>query len=337
VLGSPRLMLVASMGGSLFWGVILALIVRRTQTADRRVAVWRLAQVALIVVPLVVSLDFLRLRRTDFIHLGNYTDRLMALIEDRYDEDAHFLIVNAPNYITPDRRMFLLGAEGAAYMLNSLEYAEQVWLNTGIDFYDLRQQITARAYDQTVKYRGGSYTPHQAFISGDKLFERLHAASVIIVTYFDRNTFWPVVVGGADWPGSETPIAIDPDTGLGLTAAEAQISPDHRTLTVQTRWQVGATMPLKLFAHVFCDGAFIAQSDGYVWGDMYPFSYWKSGEIQTDIREIRLNHAVRLDCLRLDTGAYWESDPSSRLKFADPATGEPYPDGSVPVPLVSGP
>ncbi len=36
VLGSPRLMLVASMGGCLFWGVIVALIVERAQTVDRR-------------------------------------------------------------------------------------------------------------------------------------------------------------------------------------------------------------------------------------------------------------------------------------------------------------
>jgi hypothetical protein len=334
VLGSPRLMLIASMGGSMFWGVILALIVQRAQSAGRRVWMWRLAQVVLIVIPLIVSLDFLRLRRTDFVHLGDYTDRLMALIEDRYDEDARFLIVNAPNYIAPDRRMFLLGAEGAAYTLNSLEYAEQVWLNTGIDLQHLHRQIIARAYDQTIKYQGGIYTPHQAFISGAELVKRLHAASVIIATYFDRNTFWPVVVGGAGLPGPDTPIATDPDTGLSLTAAEAHVSPDHRTLTVQTRWQVGETMPLKLFVHVFCDGVFIAQSDGYVWGDMYPFSFWKPGEIQTDVREIRLDHAVSPDCLQLDTGVYWESDPSSRLRFIDPATDDPFPDGAVPVPLL---
>jgi hypothetical protein len=337
VLGSPRLMLIASMGGSIFWGVILALIVQRARTADRRAWVWRLAQAALIVVPLVVSLNFLRLRRTDFIHLGDYTDRLMALIEDRYDENAHFLIINAPNYIAPDRRMFLLGAEGAAYTLNSLEYAEQVWLNTGIDLQPLHKQIVARAYDQTIKYQGGIYTPHQAFISGAELFKRLHAASVIIVTYFDHNTFWPVIVGGANWPGPDAPIAVDPVTNLSLTAAEAHVSPDDHTLTVQTRWQVGATMPLKLFVHVFCNGVFIAQSDGYVWGDLYPFSMWRSGEIQTDIREIRLDRAVSPACLQLNTGVYWESDPSSRLKFVDPASGDPYPDGAIPVPLLPGP
>ncbi len=336
VLGSPRLMLIASMGGSIFWGVILALIVERAGTADRRVGIWgwRLAQTALVVVPLIVSLSFLRLRRTDFIHLGDYTDRLMVLIEDRYDEDANFLIINAPNYIAPDRRMFLLGAEGAAYTLNSLEYAQQVWLNTGIDFYHLQQQVTVRAYDQTIKYQGGNYTPHQAFISGAELFKRLHAASVIVVTYFDHNTFWPVVVGGAGLPGPDAPIAVDPATGLSLTSAEAYFSPDRHMLTVQTRWQVGATMPLKLFVHVFCDSVFIAQSDGYVWGDMYPFSFWTSGEVQTDIREIRLDHAVKPDCLRLDTGVYWESDPSSRLQFVDPASGSPYPDNAIPVPLL---
>jgi hypothetical protein len=144
-----------------------------------------------------------------------------------------------------------------------------------------------------------------------------------------------VYVGGANLPGPDTPIALDPDTNLQLTLAKASFSPDRNTLTVQTRWRVGDTMPLKLFVHVFCNGAFIGQSDGYVWGDLYPFVVWEPGEIQTDLREIRLSRPVNPDCLRLYTGAYWESDASSRLAFVNPATAEPYADGSIPVPLVS--
>jgi hypothetical protein len=337
VLGSPRLMLVASMGGSLFWGVIFALILNRARTADRHVWIWgwRLAQAVFVVFPLIVTLSFLRLRRTDFLHLSDYTWRLMALVETQYDEKAQFLIINTPNYIAPGEPTFLLGAEGAAFMLNSLEYSQQVWLNTGIDLNHLKKQVTARAYDQTLKYQGGNFTPHQAFVSGDDLFKRLHAASVIYVTYFDQDTFWPVYVGGAHLPGPDTPVAVDPDTNLRLTLAEASFSPGRDTLTVWTRWQVGAAMPLKLFVHVFCNGVFIGQSDGYVWGDLYPFDFWKSGEIQTDRREIRLSRPVDPSCLQLETGVYWESDPSSRLAFVNPANGEPYPDGSIPVPVVS--
>jgi hypothetical protein len=337
VLGSPRLMLVASTGGSLFWGVIFALIVQHARTADRRVWVWgwRLTQAGFVVASLLVALSFLWLQRTDFIHLGDYTRRLMALIKIQYDDQAEFLIINTPNYVVPDEPMFLLGAEGAAFMLNSLEYAQLVWLNTGFTLDRLESQVNARAYDQTIKYQGGNFTPHQAFVSGDELFKRLHTASVIYVTYFEKNTFWPVYVGGANLPGPDTPIALDPDTNLQLTLAKASFSPDRNTLTVQTRWRVGDTMPLKLFVHVFCNGAFIGQSDGYVWGDLYPFVVWEPGEIQTDLREIRLSRPVNPDCLRLYTGAYWESDASSRLAFVNPATAEPYADGSIPVPLVS--
>jgi hypothetical protein len=78
VLGSPRLMLVASIGGSLFWGVIMALAAHKSGRQEWKWG-WRLAQAVLVIFPLIVSLSFLQQRRIDFIHLGDYTWRLLDL------------------------------------------------------------------------------------------------------------------------------------------------------------------------------------------------------------------------------------------------------------------
>jgi hypothetical protein len=147
--------------------------------------------------------------------------------------------------------MFLLGSEGAAFMLNSLEFAQQVWLNTGFDPNQQASHMEALVYDQTIKYRGGNFTPHKAFVSGSQLFERLHMASVIYVTYFHGSVFWPVYVGGANLPGPDEAIAAEPDTGSADPGRGQLLTTQRNTLTVRTRWRVGDTMPLKLFVHVF--------------------------------------------------------------------------------------
>ncbi len=111
---------------------------------------------------------------------------------------------------------FFLGAEGAAYMLNSLEYAQQVWLNTGQP-RRLNQQVSALAYDQTIKYEGGNFTPHEAFLSGKPLLKRLRTATTIYTTYFEGDTFWPVYVGGVQMPGPNEPIAVDQQLVMAMS------------------------------------------------------------------------------------------------------------------------
>jgi hypothetical protein len=83
---------------------------------------------------------------------------------------------------------------------------------------------------------------------------------------------------------------------------------------------------------VTCDGALVGQSDGYPWGDTYPFAAWESGEIQVDIRHIRLEAPVQPGCLRVLTGLYYETDVM-RLAASDPESGESMQDHAVIVPL----
>jgi hypothetical protein len=85
---------------------------------------------------------------------------------------------------------------------------------------------------------------------------------------------------------------------------------------------------IKLFIHVYCDDAFIAQSDGYSWGDTYPFAFWESGETQVDIRRIHLNTEVTASCLRVYAGLYYEAD-ITRLEALNASDNTRFPDDTV--------
>jgi hypothetical protein len=91
-------------------------------------------------------------------------------------------------------------------------------------------------------------------------------------------------------------------------------------------------MPIKPFVHIVCDGQLVGQLDGAVWGGTYPFSEWAAGEIQTDVRPIRLTLPVTTECLRVYAGTYGEND-GIRLQVVDAATDERYPDDLVPISL----
>ena len=328
VLGSPRLMLVASLGGGLAWGAAGAEIVRATRhlRPRRRWMLWG----PLATLPLILALNFLTARRHDFLHLGAFTWRLFDLLDAADIAGQDILIVNAPNYLAPREPTFLLGAEGATFMLNELGYEQPYWLNTGRDFPAAR--IDALAYRQTVKYPSRSYTPYQGFVEGEELRARLGAATRLFTTQFDDPRFLPVYSGGANLPGADAPLVQFDAVGLAISELEAAFSPARQVVTIRARWRLEQPVPVKYFMHAFCDGDLVGQADGYVWNDLYPFSAWQPGDIQTDIRELWLTGGATPDCLHLLTGVYWEAN-AERLIAIDAATGEAYVNGLVPIPL----
>jgi len=328
VLGSPRLMLVASLGGGLAWGVAGAEIVRATRAlrGRRRWMLWG----PLAALPLIIALNFLTMRRHDFLHLGAFSWRLYDLLGAADIAGQDVLIVNSPNYLAPKEPTFLLGAEGATFMLNELGYEQPYWLNTGRDFPEAN--VDALAYRQTIKYPSRTYAPYQAFVEGPELIARLGAASRLFTTQFDGARFLPVYSGGADLPGADAPLVRFDAVGLAITELEAAFSPARQVVTIRARWRLDQPAPVKYFMHAFCNGELVGQADGYVWNDLYPFSAWQPGDVQTDIRELWLTGSATPDCLHLLTGVYWEAN-AERLAAIDAATGAEYTNGLVPVPL----
>ncbi len=322
VLGSPRLMLLASAGGALFWAAVGRALWRGRAGRALFVAGSALA--------LILALSFLTARRDEHLRMGRYTRDLLALGAALPIERDGLLLVNAPNYIAPAQRTFLLGSEGAIFMLDSLSYGQQMWANTALG----PPPVEAFAHAATLRDTGGIYQPHGPYRDGAPLHDALRAAPIIAVTQFEGAAFFPVHVGGAGDPVPAGEQARFVEADVTLIDAQAALRPGERALDVRLAWAVEQPAPLKLFVHVTCRDALIAQSDGYSWGDLYPFAAWQPGERHTDRRLIRLPEGADPACLRVTAGLYHETT-LERLTPLDPRTGAPFPGAAVPVPLLA--
>src|SRR5690606_1044623 len=183
------------------------------------------------------------------------------------------LLVNVPDYLTADgsARRFLLGTEGVLFVAETLDYNQQFWMNSDT----LYQKITVIAYDQIQRNTGYGFRAHPPALSPAEVVERVRHAPLVIVTRFeDDGTFFPVLVGGTVLTGDNMPDVLYPSADFALTDARALYHEDKNLLQTEIRWQAGEPAAVKLFVHVYCGDEFIAQSDGYPWGDMYPFAAW---------------------------------------------------------------
>ncbi len=338
--GSPRLMVFSSLGAGIFWGASLAAIwgeSRQLSVLSRQstnyfalFAPLRFKVVFILIVTLAVfvSVRFLSERRDEALVQSDYTWQLLRLLE--HDQPTAPLVVNAPAFLAPTEanRTFLTGAEGVVYMDAYVNYSQQFWAMTGVEF----PHVEALAYNPTQRNMPDIvFAPYQTVGQGTFL-ERLRAASHIYATYFEGEQFFPVYVGSPNVDGSDEPFALFNDGDLALTEAAAVYVPEAQAVTVTTRWHVGVPIAAKPFVHVVCDGVLVGQLDGAIWGETYPFSQWSAGETQTDVRQIRLSQPVTRECLNVVAGVYWEAD-GVRLPVVDAATGERYADDLVPVEL----
>ncbi len=316
VLGQPRLALFAWIGGAMMWAAVVAALWTKGRFA-------RWGALLLIAVMMAVSVEFLTMRRDNWLALREYQTQLEEVLLAEVKADSRLLIVNAPDFLTPvqvDRR-FLLGTEGVLFADPAADYAAQLSVNVGAQ--DLPHIRTA-AYLDILRSDGIGYAPHPPVLSREGIIDMVESNDHIVVTQFSGATFWPVYVGGIvpDEVGSAAIQASFDDNALYLLNAVALFSNETNRVSVRLRWMVQRPQPVKVFVHVYCANQFIAQSDGYPLGDTYPFSAWDAGTSRIDVREISLHeHTVTPECLRLLVGLYNEND-GTRLDVFDPATGE---------------
>lgn len=297
VLGQLRLALFASIGAGMLWGVLLGVLWLRS----------RLLVIVIVVGCVFMSVEFLTMRRDSFLNLREYNLETLYLFE-QYDVATYgAVLVNAPGFITPtdaDRR-FLLGSEGVLFVDPTMDYGLHLTTNAGITYDDI-QTIAYRRVQRNV---GFGYNAHPLEVETLAVVDIVRSASYVFVTRFDGERFYPELVGGARLT---LPSDNVDDTGEVIyadgdyTLLDSMIEIVDGQMIVETQWQVQAPAPVKLFVHIYCDDTFIAQSDGYPWGDTYPFQYWTTGEIQTDRRVIPVDAPEA--CLRAYVGLYYEAD-----------------------------
>lgn len=291
VLGQLRLSLLAAFGAGLLWGVAVARVYERRRP------------LALVMVALIAyaSLSFIQMRRAEFLALGRWNDALVALTADHHGEIA---LINAPMYLVPDEadRRFLLGSEGVIWTDPTLDYTQQIWMNSASAPEDVR--VRAMVNPALIAARGVGYVAHGTPLDVDAL----RSADWVIATRFTADGgFWPYVAGGRRLDGGAPAGVVYADIPALLNAASWSLDADSGAVALYSAWRLDAPAPVKLFAHLLCDGELVAQADGYLLGDSYPFSAWWSGDVIHDRRLIAVPDGVGADCLDVLIGLYDES------------------------------
>lgn len=319
VYSSPRLLVLASVGVVVFWGVLWRALARRG-------GVWRGVAVAGVLVMLGMSVVFLQAREKDYLRMAAYAQELFAVVERVNVRDEGLLIINAPNYIAPTQasKFFLTGEEFASFMTPEISYNDYLWVNTGVFLQD--SPIRAVAYGELLQYPDGMFVPYYPMLELTPLQEVLQNARHIVVTQFVGDDFFPVYVAGAGQTGAEVALASFGGGDMLLTEASYSLV-DAQRLRVRQRWQVNAPQEAKRFVHVLCDGRMVGQSDGYVWMNLYPFSFWQPQESQTDQLEIWTSEPVDIACLEVWAGVY-STQTGERLPAQTPKNGEELPNGA---------
>jgi hypothetical protein len=271
------------------------------------------------------------MRRAEFIRLRNYNEQALQLFDYANVADSGATLVNAPDFLIPpeEDRRFLLGTEGVLFVDGGLDYNQQFWLNSDVDYHN----VDVIGYVAIQNNEGYGFVPHPPALDSESIVERVKNSPLVFVTEFIGGDFFPALVGGTTLGGADTPIVAFDGRDFALTEANAIYDPNTRVVESRLRWQSTQPAPVKIFIHVYCNDELIDQADGYPWGNTYPFSAWSPGETQTDIRRVYLNANIPADCMRVYAGLYYEQD-GTRLEAINIATNERYADDRVPVEIL---
>lgn len=296
--GSWRLMMLSSGGAALFWA---ALILGLVQVQPRRDALRYSARgfgwgTLLLIV--VVSVGFLNQRRGEALIQSDYLWALQDVLEEHMGEAP--LVINAPAFMhsNTEDRYFLTTGMGVMTMYNYVHYGQQFWAQTGRDYPYIHAMAFYATFDPDESL---TYAPYWTVPPTTDFTEQLRQATDVYVTVFDGRRVYPVYVGGPDMAGPDEAIASFMNEGIHLTEAViSEFSSDE--ILVRTRWRVESPSTVVPVVEVWCDEAQIAQSVLDVWGGVHPFRVWRPGEIQTDIRTIKLENTISAACLQVTIG-----------------------------------
>ena len=324
VLGQTRLALFAALGGSIFWAVIMA------SMWSQRSIIMKFLSVILLIAFIGVSTDFLSMRRGEFLQLMDYQRDLLAQFDALNVTTTHTVVVNAPDFLIPEEanRRFLIGTEGVLFVDPAADYGLQWTINSSGNYRDMR----VIAFPEIQRNSGYGFSAHPPALGQNDVAQRVRNADYVFVTKFSERDFGAVFVGGNAIDAPLNAIGASfADNQIELISGDAHYNGDY--IEVRSRWRVIEPDAIKLFVHITCDGALIAQSDGFAWGDTFPFADWSVDEVHTDIRRIDIDEIFPPDCLEVYVGLYYQADVT-RLEAVDSETNSHFEDDLIPVNII---
>jgi hypothetical protein len=317
VVGSPRLLMLASVGVAWLWTDVTVHLLPAPSRAIRLATDWAVLVSAAVLLLLLQNAMFIRTRMRSHLLLGAAVDQAVVLTARANGQGREALFLNFPTWTAPRTQVYALGHEGVV-----------LW-----PAYAPQEAIVSAQTGQPASLHLAEYTDirppvpyYLGTVSGGPVWDEVAAARAQVFVAVPEGATVDIQPAGLFDPPSPdaSPLARfdDGESVVRLLAAEAYAA--GGTTTVTLTWQVESPPPgpITVFMHLLDEaGQLIAQDDGHPLAGTYPFLLWTPGQITADVRLLKEVGAVVM------VGLY---DPVSgqRLSGYD-ASGEPLPDGAL--------
>ncbi len=307
LLGSPRLHYLASVGIAWLWGSWLSSPLPLPSQAPNSIRLQWLAGIIGVGICLLTSIPFIQ-GRVDQHHTIDDIYRDIGAFAESMDTQDRLLVVNAPAYIAPRQKTFLLGAEGSTYLPDFIGLGDWLILNR---FQKSGFTADNRRADDIIPQTDDVFAVTHPPIDRSTI---QNYNRVVVVTNVDQI---PTALLSGDQiltPPTQTPLGI---FDHGLVLSTAKLHPmghkNPKRLLLELEWivQERENVPTAIFVHLVCDGRLIAQADGPPLGRLYPLDQWQFDEIWRDYRYFTLNEAYPTECLQVLVGLY---DPTTNTR-----------------------
>lgn len=295
--GSPRYMVLASVGASLTWAVLVNALY------NKFTSYYRLVPVALALVIIGGGVRFIH----NYLSLYEEMESVYRVVYETAEDDKDAVFFNLPGWFGYDRSDFGIGREGIKYLYDSITLSEFAYYNT-----QHRQDLPT--------HTRASITPVIPERSWGLVGEELSLA-VMAATIRDLGRAFTTKLVGDYW-GWESIVAV-PDApfddaqtfenGMRLIASPPEIIADG-VVEIALAWQVGQPPEtIDVFVHLACNEEVItSQADGAPLRGLYPFSLWPPGAQWQETRLMQIgDHAPEACYIRV--GLY---NPLTGLRIA---------------------
>jgi hypothetical protein len=281
VSGSPRMMMLASVGVAWLWTDVLVRLMDWSQSVFTHRRLGAVLIAGLCSALLVQNYSFIR-DRMQIYEMGGSAVRQAAAVTAAANEAGQTAIfINLPVWIAPHQVVYAMGQEGVLFFPGFVPLQMLTVVYTG-RLADIRV-IRSDAIRQEVPYYSDLVDSNSDWESlaksGGRVFATRYAPDQIVIQ--------PVGALNAAAPVSG-PIAHFGNV-ITLLDAAAAIGDGH--MQVDLTWEVREPPPpeVTVFVHVFdANGQLIAQADGDPLAGAYPFWRWPHESIVLDRRSIEV-------------------------------------------------
>ncbi len=306
-LNGPRLHYLPSIGTTMMWGSLVAILFSHRKgtkkTCDLCILAVQILGVLVLVVTLVQSLAFLY-GMADVITIGARLTADVSRAIAATPPDEPTLVVNFPSWIGKRQTMFALGAEGISFLPGYSTLREMVLLNTR--HADARD-VNAVTFTNTVKewkYDQRLGPP----LNWNKLLKAVRAARRVWMVEYLPDTL-RLSEAGSIQSGAAQPEATFGER-IGVRLMRYNMAADE--LRLELAWTTLATVDQQLtaFVHIYDpQGKLVAQQDSYPLLGLAPPWLTQKDEVTHDVRRIPLpaqlaagHYVVGVGVYDLETG-----------------------------------